>query len=90
LFPVTLDKASKKAVVVKYITSNGSATAGLDYVATYGTITFLPGQTLKTVSVTVKGDTIKSINETFFVSIYQAVNANISVSKATGTIVNDD
>ena len=34
------------------------ATAGVDYVATTGTVTFAPGQTTKTVAITVNGDTL--------------------------------
>ncbi|QOV91846.1 choice-of-anchor I domain-containing protein [Humisphaera borealis] len=89
-FLVTLDKAASGPITVKYATSNGSATAGLDYLATNGTLTFNAGQTTRTIFVTVKGDTTKSINETFFVTLSNPTAATIAVAKATGTIVNDD
>lgn len=89
-FLVTLDKAGANPITVNYATSNGTATAGLDYIAKTGTVTFAAGQTSKTITVTVKGDTLKSSNETFFVTLSSPVNATIAVAKATGTILNDD
>ena len=61
--PVTLSNPSAVPVTVHYTTSNSSqsgvANSPGDYVATSGTLTFAPGETAKTVSVTVKGDTLK-------------------------------
>jgi hypothetical protein len=36
--------------------ANGTATAGTDYVAATGSLTFTPGQTARTFDVTIKGD----------------------------------
>jgi hypothetical protein len=88
-FKVWLDKASAKQVKVNYGTSNGTAGSG-DYVAKFGTLTFDAGQTQKTVSITIKGDTKVEGNETFFVNLSGAINASIGKSKGTGTILNDD
>ena len=41
---VTLSAASGKTVTVDYATSNGTATAGSDYTATSGTLTFSAGE----------------------------------------------
>jgi titin len=61
--PVTLSRAATAAVTVSYTTLDtgaaGVATAGVDYVATSGTLTFAPGETSKTVAITVNGDTVK-------------------------------
>ena len=56
-FTVTLSAAATSTVTVNYATANGTATAGSDYVAASGTLTFTAGQTSKTIPVTVNGDT---------------------------------
>jgi len=63
-FKVMLDKASSKTVSVHFATSNGTAIAGSDYNGASGTVTFAAGQTLKMVTVFVKGDKVKEANET--------------------------
>jgi len=50
-FTVTLSNASTTSVSVGYVTSNGAATAGSDYLAGSGTITFAPGEKAKSVTV---------------------------------------
>jgi large repetitive protein len=60
--PVTLSTPSGNTVTVAWSTldtgAEGIATAGVDYIAASGTVTFLPGETVKTVPITVLGDTI--------------------------------
>jgi hypothetical protein len=89
-FTVTLNPASDTTVTVNYATANGTAVAPGDYTATSGTLTFLPGETTKTIPVSVNGDTQLEPNETFFVNLSDAVNANIADGQGVGTIVNDD
>jgi hypothetical protein len=89
-FTVTLSAASSQTVTVNFATANGTATAGSDYYANSGTLTFNPGQTSQTITVMVFGDTIHEANETFYVNLSNAVNAWLSVSQGTGTILNDD
>ncbi|WP_161976448.1 Calx-beta domain-containing protein [Mycolicibacterium sp. CH28] len=89
-FTVTLSKASTKPVTVTYTTSNGTATAGQDYVAGSGTVTFAAGVTSQTVNVGVLGDTTFEPNETFTVTLSNASGATVSRATATGTITNDD
>ena len=55
-FAVTLGRASDETVTVDYATSDGTATAGADYTAASGTLSFAPGETAKTVSVAVLDD----------------------------------
>ena len=43
-FAVTLSRASSSTVTVDYATSDGTATAGSDYTATSGTLTFRAGR----------------------------------------------
>ncbi|MGD9620072.1 MAG: Calx-beta domain-containing protein, partial [Mycolicibacterium sp.] len=89
-FTVTLSKAATTPVTVKYATSNGTATAGSDYTAASGTVTFAPGVTSQTVNVVVLGDTAVESDETFTVTLSTPTGATISKATATGTITNDD
>jgi len=90
LFTATLSAASTQTVTVNYSTTNGTGSAGSDYVAQSGTLTFDPGETLKNIIIQVTGDTALEPNETFFVNLSGASNAVIAISQGTGTIVNDD
>ena len=90
-FTVTLDKTSSQTVDVDYATADGTATtANSDYVAKTGTISFAPGETSKTITVSVNGDTDVESDETFNVNLTSATNANIIDAQGIGTIVNDD
>jgi hypothetical protein len=90
-FNVTLSHASSDTVTVDYATSNGTATvADGDYGAASGTLTFDPGQTTKTVDVTVNGDTTHEADETFTVDLSNPGNAGIAGGSGLGTITNDD
>jgi Calx-beta domain len=90
-FTVSLDAAQPAPVTVDFATGDGTATAPSDYVAAVGTVTFAPGETVKTVTVQVNGDTTKEANETFTVTLANATgNATIGDAQGVGTIVNDD
>jgi len=89
-FTVALSAADTHPVVVDYATTDGTATAGSDYVATSGRLTFNPGETSKTFDVTINRDTAFEANETFFVDLTNPVNANLLQARGTGTITNDD
>jgi uncharacterized protein (TIGR03437 family) len=95
-FTVSLSMANSSTVTADYATmsaapAKGVATAGVDYVALSGTITFEPGQTSKTVSITITGDKLVEPNETFFVDLANASPGSmITDSEGTGTITNDD
>ena len=90
-FTVSLSAAYDQAVTVNYATANGTATAGSDYQAKTGSVTFAPGETIKTITIVVNGDKTRESNETFFVDLLgPSSNALISVARGTGTIFNDD
>ncbi len=89
-FTVTLSPVSTQTVTVSYTTSNGTATAGSDYVAASGVLTFAPGVSTRPISVTVNGDTTVEPNETFSVTLSAAANAILGTASGTGTITNDD
>ncbi len=94
VFNITLSAASAQTVTVGYATSslglNPAAAEGTDYTAASGTLTFNPGDTLKTVSVAVTGDTLDEPNETFFFNLSTPSNATFADGQAIGTITDDD
>ena len=90
-FTVTMSPVNPtQTVTVNYSTANGSASAGTDYAANSGTLTFAPSAASRTVSVTITGDMLFEPNETFVVDLSNPTNALISDGQATGTILNDD
>jgi hypothetical protein len=90
VFTVSLSAASTSPVTGHYATSDGTATAGSDYQAASGTLTFAPGETSKTISVPVIGDRLAEPNETFFVNLSGATNATIATGQGVGTILDDE
>src|SRR5207249_937047 len=91
VFTVSIPFASAQAVTVHFATADGTATtAGNDYQATSGDLTFDPGDTSKTITVAVNGDTTPEPDETFFVNLSNPVNAQFTDGQGAGTIRNDD
>ncbi len=89
-FTVSLGNTFTSNVTVHYATADGTTTSGTDYTAASGTLTFTPGQTSKTITVNVKGDTTQEADEYFFVNLSTPTNATISDAQGFGTIQNDD
>ena len=79
-------------VTVHYATSNGTATAGSDYTAASGTLTFGPGEAAKSFTVRVTSDPAHEGDETFQVTLSNAGGgASLgSPAGATVTIIDDD
>ena len=96
VFTVTLSNAVDTAVTVNYATANGTATTtDNDYTAIATTpLTFNAGETSKTITVAVNGDTKVETNETFFVNLsnLQANGRNVTLAdnQGQGTITDDD
>ncbi|MDO9466089.1 MAG: Calx-beta domain-containing protein [Thiobacillus sp.] len=88
-FTVTLSAASGQTVSVNYATSNGTATAGADYTAAAGTLTFAPNVTTQTITVPILNDTVYEGTESFNVTLSGATNATIATATGIGTIVDD-
>ncbi|MGB2402844.1 MAG: Calx-beta domain-containing protein [Akkermansiaceae bacterium] len=89
-FSVSLNKSSTATITVDYATANGSASAGADYTANSGQLSFAAGETSKTISVAVLGDTEDENDETFSVNLSNQVNAKAGAMSATGTIIDND
>ena len=89
-FAVTLDREREADVTVDYATSNGTATAGEDYVAQSGTLTFAAGETAKTIEVEVLDDVYDEGTETMTLTLSNPSGAHIADATATGSIENSD
>jgi hypothetical protein len=90
-FTVSLSSRYPRAVTVDYATRDLTATtAGQDYAAAVGTLTFAAGETSKTFSLTVNGDQLLESDERFQVVLSAPRNATLGRSVATCTIRNDE
>ena len=93
-FAVTLDRTPTAAVTVEYATADGSGTkpasAGTDYTATSGTLTFAVGESSKTIPVAVLDDSHDEGAETMSLTLSNPSGASIADATATGTITNTD
>ena len=90
-FVVRLDRASSAPVTVGYGTVDGTAVARYDYEPASGTLRFSPGETAKTVSVTVLDDAHDDDGETFELRLlFYPTGAWLADAEATATIRNAD
>ena len=91
-FTVTLSAAYDQAVTMSFRTVDGTATTSdNDYVAQTGTLTFAPGETTKTITIVVNGDSKKEVNETFYLDLLgNSSNSLFTKNRGIGTILNDD
>ena len=91
-FTVTRTGSSTGTDTVQYATADGTATAGSDYNAVaLTTLTFSPGQTTKSVSVTTIDDSLVESSETVKVNLSNAsTGASIADALGVGTINDND
>ena len=90
VFTVSISARSGREVSVGFSTVAGSALSGSDYMGQSGSLTFAPGQTSKTISIPVIGDTRVESTEKFSVLLSRSLNASINRATGTATILNDD
>ena len=91
LFDVALSDVSASNVMVNFATADGSATAGVDYTATNGTLTIASGTTVVQIAVSISGDRLGEYpSEVFRVDLSSPVNAAIADGMADGVIIDDD
>lgn len=92
LFNITLSEPASSSFTVSYATADGSASAGEDYRAETGTITFLEGQTTASVAVEVFGDNKIEATEAF--SLVVTPPSGIPLGSdglvGTATVLDDD
>ncbi len=92
-FTVSLSHAGLVPITVEYATVDGTAVAPGDYLPlAHRTLTFMPGETTKTIDVAIRPDTLfeSGADETFLVKLSHPANATFSNSVAVGTILSDD
>lgn len=90
IFTVTLTNPNAATVTIDFATADGTATAGVDYTAQAGSLTFIPGDVTETIAVPVAGDVTVEVDETFVVNLSNAVNSGLTDAQGQGTILNDD
>ena len=90
VFALTLSKPASETVMVDYATRDASAVAGSDYSVAFGVAIFPPGITREEILVSVNGDVLSEADETFWLMLTNAVNANLIRDHAIGTILDDD
>ena len=89
--PVSLSESSSSPVTVAYSVSGGSATAGLDYTFTPGTLTFAAGETTKSLTaISILTDTVHpESDETIVITLSSPTNAILGTQTSyTVTIQN--
>lgn len=89
-FTIFLSEASSIPVSVDWKTADGTAMAGADYEAGFGTVVFAPGQTSQTVTIGLLPDAVPEGRETFSIGLSNVNGASIADGQATGTIMDDD
>jgi chitinase len=90
-FTVSLSKPHPQALTIAYATADASAEAGADYRAASGTLTFPPGSVSETIAVTVDGDTLFELDETFRLDLSGApAGTRLLDAQGVARIANDD
>ena len=99
-FTIRLDRPASHRVTVDWATADGAdawagtapATAGADYTASSGTLTFAPGETWKTVAVPILDDAVDEGMEHFLLRFSNPVGATLAARyrETQGLIRNDD
>jgi hypothetical protein len=90
--PLTLSAASGKPITVRYapFTQPGWVTFPDDFDTPPGTLTFLPGETSKTIPLTIKGDVLDEPDEGALLALTEPVNASIGGFGVAGVTITDD
>ncbi len=88
-YTVTLSQASNQTVSVNYATANGTATAGSDYTATIGTLTFAPGVTTQVINIPILNNSLNEANEIFTLALSSPTNAILGAVTAATTTITD-
>ena len=88
----TIDDVLRRRVPLSFRTADGTAkTSDKDYLAQTGTVTFASGETTKTITIVIQGDSKKEANETFYLDLFgNSSNSLFTKNRGIGTLLNDD
>lgn len=89
-FVLRLDRPAEQWVSVDYLTVDGQANAGRDFTPTLGRLVFLPGQTVRTVSVDLVDDSAEEPDEAFGLALARVTGALVSDPVGVVTIAASD
>jgi hypothetical protein len=78
--PVALSTAQLSSVTVNFAVTGGTATSGTDYSFSPGTLTFLPGETVKMVPLSILDDLPVESSETVILSLSSPSGASLSAN----------
>lgn len=90
VFPITLSAPASEPITVRYRTRDRSAIAGVDYLATAGTLTFNPGQTRASIFVRMLGDFRDEPSRELSLELMSPDGAVIDRPSAIGTLIDDE
>lgn len=90
LVRVSMPEAVLGAASVSFYTTNGTALAGIDYVARTGTLSFPAGSTQATAAIQILGDRLQEGDETFGLVIHRPNGAYITADTSAVTILDDE
>ena len=85
-----LSEPVSSVVTLRFATANGTATAGSDFMAKAGSVSFAAGTTTKQLMIAIEGNRIYEPNETFTINLSSPKQATIADRSGTVTIANDD
>ncbi|MFN6153672.1 MAG: bluetail domain-containing putative surface protein, partial [Dolichospermum sp.] len=88
-YTVTLSSATTQTIKVNYATANGTATAGLDYTAINGLLTFAPGATSQVINIPILNDSLNEADETFTLTLSSPTNASFGTLTTVTTTITD-
>jgi hypothetical protein len=89
-FTVTLSSPSGRETSITATAIGDTATIGSDFTSATAELLFQPGETSKTFTVPVRGDTLNESDEQFLVQLSNARNATVADSTGIGTIFDND
>jgi hypothetical protein len=91
IFSLSLSRPINAPVTVNFLTANGTATGGSDFIPISGSLTIPANATTASLpAIGINGDTLLEVDENFFVFISTSSKVRVAKSKGEGIIVNDD
>ena len=88
IFTVSVSASSPTDIFVDYSTEDGTAVAGSDYLYSSGTVWIPAEATSEIITILLLGDTEVEPDESFYVNLFNPVNAVIQDNRGEGTIMN--